>query len=387
MTAGNAMPFRSRVDVVSPVVHVIFSAEKPYLFGAGWKTLLEPNDWLYSLRCEGSTQSPRTWRTYAYALGDHLAWCVREDLDWQTLTRADMERYVASLTGSDETVNHRITVLVRFYRWAEARQLTLRTPFVFRETWVRRPGFFGEATRLVMRPNMLRRIPRSEKICVPCVSDVWRLRTAMPCWRDQLLVDVLMLTGLRCSELLDLRLAPFLEARVEADERAVFVEVLGKGRKQRHVPFPAGLMRNLKRYIVLERKYVAGAESHDQVFVSARGAPLKPSGVEFVLRRVSMRLGLAIHPHLLRHFFACHRLKYLTDLGIGDPLGQLQRELGHTLITTTTRYLHLTDELRARIASDHQNFIAAIAGGLKRPGDIWSSAPEPATVGAASHDR
>jgi hypothetical protein len=50
---GNRDAFRLRVDVVSRMVHVIFSAEKPYLFGAGWKTLLEPNDWLYSLRCEG----------------------------------------------------------------------------------------------------------------------------------------------------------------------------------------------------------------------------------------------------------------------------------------------------------------------------------------------
>jgi hypothetical protein len=63
-------------------------------------------------------------------------------------------------------------------------------------------------------------------------------------------------------------------------------------------------------------------------------------------------------------------LKYLTGLGLGDPLGQLQRELGHSQIMTTTRYLHLTDEMRARIASDHQDFIAAIArGDRSRPSD------------------
>jgi integrase len=72
-----------------------------------------------------------------------------------------------------------------------------------------------------------------------------------------------------------------------------------------------------------------------------------------------------MHPHLLRHFFACHRLRYLSGLGLGDPLGQLQRELGHSQITTTLRYLHLTDELRVRIASEHQEFVAALAMGGK----------------------
>jgi integrase/recombinase XerC len=156
------------------------------------------------------------------------------------------------------------------------------------------------------------------------------------------------------------------------------VRITGKGRKTRQVPFPAGLVRNLQRYVVLDRKHVATETS--RLFVSAKGKPLSASGVQFLLRAAGKKHGLALHPHLLRHFFACHRLKYLTDLGLGDPLGQLQRELGHSQITTTMRYLHLTDEMRARIASDHQEFIARIAGGHVELASAWPRECAPAAI-------
>jgi site-specific recombinase XerD len=348
------------------MIRVVFRAGKPYLFGTAWKTLLEPNDWLYSLRGDGATQSPQTWRAYAYALGDHLAWCHREGVDWRTLGGPEMERYLSSLAVGDSTLNWKIAVLVRFYCWCEARGIRLRAPFTFRETLVRRPSFFGRDTaRSVMRPSVMRRVAWSEQIIVPRVSDVWTLRNALSCWRDRLIVESFAFTGMRCAELLGLRTEPFLAARIDAKESAVFVKVVGKGRKPRLVPFPATLVRDLQRYILLDRKYVPGAEHTDRVFLSTKGAPLSASGLQFRLRTASRRLGLQMHPHLLRHFFACHRLRYLSGLGLGDPLGQLQRELGHSQITTTLRYLHLTDELRVRIASDHQEFVAALAMGGK----------------------
>jgi site-specific recombinase XerD len=346
------------------MIHTVFRAQEPYLFGSGWTTQLEANDWLYSLRSDGSTQSAGTWRVYAYALADFLAWCERYQVDWREMGRAELDGYLHSLAVADETLNHRIAILARFYMWCVARELVHGSPFQFRESFVRRPGFFsGSVTQRVMRPTVMRRVVKSEKVTVPSASEVWKLRGAMGAWRDQLLVETLMYTGLRCSELLDLRLEPFVSAKLSETQAALMVKVVGKGRKLRQVPFPAALVRNLSRYIALERKYAPGAEASDRLFLSAKGKPLRPSGAEYVFRRASERAGVQVHPHLLRHFFACHRLKYLTGLGLGDPLGQLQRELGHSQIMTTTRYLHLTDEMRARIASDHQDFIASIARG------------------------
>jgi integrase/recombinase XerD len=350
-----------------PMIHTVFRTGEPYLFGAGWTTLLEANDWLYSLRSDGSTPSPGTWRIYAYALADFLAWCENAQLDWRKLGRIELDGYLHSLAVADDTLNHRIKILARFYTWCVAQGLIHSTPFQFRETFVRRPGFLsGSVTRRVLRPTVMRRVAKSEKVTVPSAREVWALRAAMPSWRDQLLVETLTYTGLRCSELLDLRLEPFLSAQISADQAALMVKVVGKGRKVRQVPFPTALVRDLRRFILLERKHASGAEDSDRVFLSAKGKPLRPSGAEYVLDRASKRAGVRVYPHLLRHFFACHRLKYLTGLGLGDPLGQLQRELGHSQITTTTRYLHLTDEMRARIASDHQTFIAAMARGETR---------------------
>jgi integrase/recombinase XerD len=346
------------------MIQVVFRTGAPYLFGAGWTTLLEANDWLYSLRSDGATQSPGTWRIYAYALADFLAWCEEGKFDWRKLGRVEMDGYLQSLDVADETLNHRIAILARFYTWCVAQDLAYGSPFQLRESFIRRPGFLsGSMTRRVMRPTVMRRVVRSEKVTVPSAREVWALRGAMGSWRDQLLVETIAYTGLRCSELLDLRLEPFFSAHLSEDQAALMVKVIGKGRKTRQVPFPSALVRNLKRYVVLERKPLPGVEGGDWLFLSAKGKPLRPSGVEYLFRRASERAGVGVHPHLLRHFFACHRLKYLTGLGLGDPLGQLQRELGHSQITTTMRYLHLTDEMRARIASDHQDFIASIARG------------------------
>jgi site-specific recombinase XerD len=346
------------------MIHTVFRAGEPYLFGAGWKTLVEANDWLYSVRCEESSRSPGTWRVYAYALADYLAWCEKGQIDWRKTKRVELDGYLHSLDVADDTLNHRIAILARFYTWCVSQGLAYVSPFQFRETFVRRPGFLsGSITRRVMRPTVMRRVVKNEKVSVPSAREVWTLHAAMNSWKDQLMVETVAYTGLRCSELLDLRLEPFLTAQLSGDQASLMVKIMGKGRKVRPVPFPAALVRNLRRYAVLERKHAPGAGENDHLFLSARGKPLRPSGAQYVFRCASARAGVAVHPHLLRHFFACHRLKYLTGLGLGDPLGQLQRELGHSQITTTTRYLHLTDEMRARIASDHQTFIASIARG------------------------
>lgn len=361
------------------MIHLIFRAGKPYLFGPNWKTLLIPNDWLFSLRSDGKTQSPRTWRAYAYGLGDHLAWCDRERLDWQALGRTDMDRYVDSLATSDESVNHRITLLARFYQWCERAGFIFRTPFALRESFVRRPSFLaGEMTQRVLRPTALRHVLRAEKIVLPPAEQLWAVRNAAASWRDQLMIETLIFTGLRCSELLALEVSQICDVQIGAKESATLVRITGKGRKARQVPFPAGLVRNLQRYVILDRKHIA--TDTPRLFVSAKGKPLSASGLQFLLRSAGKKEGLALRPHLVRHFFACHRLKYLTDLGLGDPLGQLQRELGHSQVTTTMRYLHLTDEMRARIASDHQDFIARIAGGQVELTNEWPARCAPLAV-------
>jgi integrase/recombinase XerD len=369
------------------MINTVFREKAPYLFGAGWATLLEANDWLYSLRSDGATQSPGTWRIYAYALADFLAWCERGRIDWRRMGRVEFDGYLHSLAVTDETLNHRIVILVRFYTWCLAQELVQASPFQFRESFVRRPGFFsGTVTRRVMRPTVMRRVVKSEKVTVPSAREVWALRAAMRSWRDQLLVETLAYTGLRCSELLALRLEPFLSAQLNETQAALMVKVMGKGRKLRPVPFPAALVRNLRRYILLERKQAVGAEASDCLFLAAKGKPLQVSGAEYVMRRASERAGVRVHPHLLRHFFACHRLQYLTGLGLGDPLGQLQRELGHSQITTTTRYLHLTDEMQARIASGHQDFIASMARG-EEPTGRSLAALEPQAMRMEQHGR
>jgi integrase/recombinase XerD len=363
------------------MINLLFRMERPFLFGPTWETLVEPNDWLHSLRFDGKTRSPRTWRTYAYSLGGFLAWCQRRNLDWKLLLRSDMDRYLDSLTIADQTINRRIWVLVKYYRWCVSNGLALQIPFAFRETSVRVPGFLrGPISRMALIPTALRHVPSGEKVHVPSSSDIWAVRGAVKTWRDQLIIDTFICTGLRCSELLSLEYRQFATLNVDQHESPVYVSVSGKGRKVRKVPFPAGLIRNLQRYIALDRKFAPRSQHTQQLFLSSRGKGLSPSGVEYLLRIAGKKNCIRIHPHLLRHFFACHRLKYFNDLGIGDALGQLQRELGHSQISTTMRYLHLTDQILSRIASDHQDFIAMLGRGSFDLSNVWHAELEASII-------
>ena len=276
-----------------------------------------------------------------HALADFLAWCEKRTnligVSWGKSSWTDTSTRLPLRT---ETLNQLVLRSWRGFTLGASRRNWLRT----RDS-VSIPGKLRASTGLLLRIGDAARDAshrdapggedreghRAERASGVEVAG----RNAL--LEDQLLVETLAYTGLRCSELLDLRLEPFGSAKLSETQAALMVKVVGKGRKLRQVPFPAALVRNLHRYIALERKYAPYAGESDRLFLSAKGKPLRPSGAEYVFRCASARAGAPVHPHLLRHFFACHRLKYLTGLGLGDPLGQLQRELGHSQIMTTTR--------------------------------------------------
>lgn len=341
------------------MINIVFSNSKPYLFSTDWSNQLEVNDWLYSLRNAAETRSPETWRNYAYDLGGWLNWCEIEKINWRTATRADTEKYIRSTKG-DATANRHLATLVKFYNWAKDTRAAARFPFSLQTASQENLSRFTNRRRRHARTTLHRRLPSESTIQVPRIKEVWRFKDAATCTRDKLLVETFAFTGLRISEAISLRKSTFDLLTLTGTAKPV--KVIGKGAKPRIVLFPNNLVRDIKHWIDLERCFIFGASKTDQLFIGRRGT-LGPTGVERLFRKIGNPLNVQVYPHLLRHFFACHRLKYLTDAGLAYPLGQLQKELGHSSIQTTSRYLHLTDELRAKIAEEHQDFILAISSG------------------------
>ena len=142
--------------------------------------------------------------------------------------------------------------------------------------------------------------------------------------RDVAILEMLYATGLRVSELAGLDLDD-----VDRDERTV--RVLGKGRKERIVPYGGHAARALEAWLG-ERGEGGGA-----VFTNAQGGRLTTRSVHTIVRRSARAAGITrrVSPHTLRHTFATHLLDG------GADLRAIQELLGHSRLSTTQRYTHV----------------------------------------------
>ncbi len=142
--------------------------------------------------------------------------------------------------------------------------------------------------------------------------------------RDVAILELLYATGLRVSELVGLDLG-------DVDRSARTVRVLGKGRKERIVPFGSRAARALEAY--LGRR----VESRGPLFTNRRGGRLTVRAIHTIVRRSARAAGITrrVSPHTLRHTFATHLLDAGADLRV------IQEFLGHSRLSTTQRYTHV----------------------------------------------
>jgi len=152
--------------------------------------------------------------------------------------------------------------------------------------------------------------------------------------RDRAILELFYASGLRLSELAGLDLD-------DVNLSGRMVRVLGKGGKQRLVPFNTSTARAIRAYwsdrALLVRLKAGGRQARDPLFVNYRGTRLTVRSIDRLVRRYvaasSTRLGIS--PHALRHSFATHLLQR------GADLRAIQELLGHARLSTTQRYTHV----------------------------------------------
>jgi integrase/recombinase XerC len=149
--------------------------------------------------------------------------------------------------------------------------------------------------------------------------------------RDRAILELFYASGLRLSELAALDLD-------EVNLASRMVRVLGKGRKERIVPFNTSTAKAIRSY--LAARYALGANSSaraDALFVNYRGERLSVRSIDRLVRRYVAVAGArtGISPHALRHSFATHLLQR------GADLRAIQELLGHARLSTTQRYTHV----------------------------------------------
>ncbi len=162
--------------------------------------------------------------------------------------------------------------------------------------------------------------------------------------RDAIMLELLYVTGLRVSELLDLRVNSI-------DYETGVLLTCGKGSKERIVPIHQETVHKLKEYASLLRDTFLKQKGEDpgNLFLNYRGKRMSRQGFFKLIRKYALQAGVRIDisPHILRHSFATHLLEN------GADLRALQQMLGHADIATTEVYTHLVREKLIEVHKKH----------------------------------
>lgn len=165
--------------------------------------------------------------------------------------------------------------------------------------------------------------------------------------RNKAIIEILYGCGLRVSELISLKISNIFIK----DE---FIRVIGKGNKERLIPLSPSVIKTLFLYIDGERKHQMISPKHtDTVFINRRGSSLSRQMVFLIIKGLAEKAGIKknIGPHTIRHSFATHLLEG------GADLRAVQQMLGHSSISTTEIYTHISDQyLREVISLFHPRF-------------------------------
>ncbi|MGM9600679.1 MAG: site-specific tyrosine recombinase/integron integrase [Faecousia sp.] len=263
--------------------------------------------YLGAKRIEGL--SPRTLANYKYTLE---LFSERVNKSASRITTDDIRGYITYLSDTrhlaETSLQTHINTLRAFFGWLYMEEKIKKNPM------------------LKIRSLKLDKKNARQALSV---EELERLRDACDGYREKALVEFLVSTGCRLSEVTQLRADD-----LNFSDRSVLVT--GKGDKDRVVYFSVRARLMLQEYIK-ERK------GGDGLFVSTKAPylPLKQRAIQRIIQAISERAGLSIrvHPHLLRHTFATHALN------AGMDVTAIQRLLGHEDISTTQIYAAMNEDV------------------------------------------
>lgn len=165
--------------------------------------------------------------------------------------------------------------------------------------------------------------------------------------RNKAILEIMYGCGLRVSEVITLKISNIYIK----DE---FIRIIGKGNKERLIPISKSIIKTLKLYIEGERMQQEINTKHtDTVFINKRGSGLSRQMIFLIIKGLAEKAGIKknIGPHTIRHSFATHLLEG------GAGLRAVQQMLGHSNISTTEIYTHVSDQyLREIISIFHPRF-------------------------------
>ena len=271
--------------------------------------------------------SAHTLKSYHDDLVQFNHFLEQELINLRTFEYKDARNYLSYLYSQNlkrTTVSRKISTLRTFYEFWMTQDTSVNNPFIQlvhpkKEQYL--PQFFYEE--------------EMEALFNTVSND------AKKGLRDRVVIELLYATGIRVSELVNIKV-------MDLDMNLPGVKVLGKGNKERFVPFGEFCRQSIEQY--LEKFKPLKSKSHPYLIVNMKGDPITERGVRYLLNDVVERTAgvTEIHPHKLRHTFATHLLNQ------GADLRTVQSLLGHVNLSTTGKYTHVSNQqLRKVYLSAH----------------------------------
>ncbi|HOE11982.1 MAG TPA: site-specific tyrosine recombinase XerD [bacterium] len=285
-------------------------------------------EYLHYLTAERGS-SPNTVSAYRRDLQDHLNYLAERQVEFPSaVDETAISAYTEDLRTRglrQSSIARKQSALRRFYRYLVREGYCATDPTHLIRTPRKTPQFSGALSREEMT-RLLDTVMNGSETPLEL--------------RDKAMMELLYATGLRVSELLGLRPA-------DINLSSGYLRTMGKGGKERLVPFHQQAAFRVKDYLERGRPRLAKGRQAAYLFLNRSGQPLSRMGFWKILHGYALRAGIAAHlsPHTLRHSFATHLLEAGTDLRL------LQEMLGHANISTTEIYTHI-DRRRMRDLHD-----------------------------------
>lgn len=223
------------------------------------------------------------------------------------------------------SANRRLTVFKRYFRWALRERIVTLDP-----------------TLKLQSAKQPLRVPKTlSEAQVEALLDAPDVTTPLGL-RDRTMLELMYASGLRVSELVQLK-------TLNVSMAEGVLRVLGKGSKERLVPFGQEARAWLQRYLAQSRAAILGGQQTEDLFVTARGQGMTRAMFWVIVKKQAAAAGIhaPISPHTLRHAFATHLLNH------GADLRAVQMLLGHADISTTTIYTHVARERLKHLHAQH----------------------------------
>ena len=259
--------------------------------------------------------SDNTIETYRYTL-EEFNMLIKKDL--KQVTESDVEKYIQLLHKKDDpkTINHHLNVLTSFYNFLLIEELIEKNPI-------------QNIDKLKTRKKLPKVLSKEEIIKI---LDVDLINTYS--YRDKAMLELMYSSGLRISELVSLKM-------YNLDLELGMLRVMGKGSKERMVPIGEVAIHYLNIYIN-EYRGLLNKKNSDYLFLNNRGTGISRQAFFKMLQKQAIKKNIktTFTPHTIRHSFATHMLEN------GADLRSIQELLGHSDISTTQIYTHVSNQLK-----------------------------------------